>query len=351
MAIIVLTLHSMAEAGRMVLVAQSTPCTDVLLNSRHNSPVLTILLCIFCSQVSCTGLEEYTQLLIKFGDAVQRFLGEGWQCRLAELRNRSPGRKYSRLHMPDGVGCFGNTMGQDGTSADAHLEAAQRAQQALDKWRRENGVEEQHDELEPDWEAIIDTLAEVNMGWEAMHRWMRGMNLGVLLWVGGFMHMGGVLVAGKRETGVAWVDGAQHKRLFCTSERQDVVQACIAACSTGCGVVACQPCPSCACVTCCNVLQVEPGELEEDEDQLPQPPDVPDTDKKTKKAFKDAVEKQRERIEECRAYNAEHGRAEVGVGSCIPGGAYTLLFWFLCWCPCWCVKVALWSLLFSTAWH
>jgi hypothetical protein len=52
--------------------------------------------------MSAVGLEEYTQLLIKFGADVERFCGSGWQGvqALQQLRKGPPRRKYARRHIP-----------------------------------------------------------------------------------------------------------------------------------------------------------------------------------------------------------------------------------------------------------
>lgn len=53
-------------------------------------------------QMSCNGLEEYLQLLIKWQAWVEVFMPPGWEGRSSfkVLQELPPGRRYSRLHMP-----------------------------------------------------------------------------------------------------------------------------------------------------------------------------------------------------------------------------------------------------------
>jgi hypothetical protein len=61
---------------------------------------LTLLLLLLL-QTSCVGLEEYTQLIVKWGVDVARYFGEGWQdiSELQQLRSGAPRRKWARRHI------------------------------------------------------------------------------------------------------------------------------------------------------------------------------------------------------------------------------------------------------------
>jgi len=64
--------------------------------------VLLLLCSAAAQQMSCNGLEEYLQLLIKWQAWVEVFMPEGWEGRSSfkVLQQLPPGRRYSRRHMP-----------------------------------------------------------------------------------------------------------------------------------------------------------------------------------------------------------------------------------------------------------
>lgn len=116
--------------------------------------------------MSCCGLEEYCQLCIKWGAFVHASLGPGWEPALAALRALPPGRRFSRLHMPAGVGCYGNTYGKTGSSSDAAVAAAARGDartQPLQAAAAARGEAAAEQVREPDWEALAAGLADVTL--------------------------------------------------------------------------------------------------------------------------------------------------------------------------------------------
>ncbi|KAF8062783.1 CMT3 [Scenedesmus sp. PABB004] len=139
-----LVLELFAGGGGLSYICQSGERVKIKpgwANDINNSAAATYTANHPDTYVSCVGLEEYTQLLVKWGAEVDRYLGPGWQRVLAPLRAAAdaPRHAFSRRHLPPGVGCVGSTAGAEGGSADAATAAAARAHDAVTALRRSRG--------------------------------------------------------------------------------------------------------------------------------------------------------------------------------------------------------------------
>ncbi|WIA20554.1 hypothetical protein OEZ85_004945 [Tetradesmus obliquus] len=123
--------------------------------------------------MSCVGLEELTQLCMKWGLEVVRYCGSGWMQipELQQLRSGGPQRKFARTHIPQGVGVWGTTMGKAGTSSDGHTAAAARGEKAVREYRAQQGLpppvfgaaeDEQQQQQQPDFEVICKRLPKIS---------------------------------------------------------------------------------------------------------------------------------------------------------------------------------------------
>eukprot|EP00775_Hariotina_reticulata_P007661 gene7661-7864_t len=134
-------------------------------NDINNSAAATYSLNHPSAFMSAGGLEEYTQLCMKWGKIVPLYFGSDWRTQLQELLSLPPGKRFSRQHMPRGVGCFGNTLGASGSSADDFLGAASRGAHAVDEARAADPSlqddEDEDEEVEqPDWDGLLGRFAQ-----------------------------------------------------------------------------------------------------------------------------------------------------------------------------------------------